>query len=67
MTCIAACQDVRKAQSLGFAFDSGIEIVEADVTKGTRYGSMTARLAENQRVPPGWHDPPALFDGAETL
>lgn len=29
-------QDVRKAQSLGFAFDSGITIVEGDVTKGAR-------------------------------
>lgn len=28
------CQDVRKAQSLGFALDDGISIVEADVTKG---------------------------------
>jgi len=31
----AGVRDVRKAQSLGFAFDNGIEIVEADVTKGT--------------------------------
>jgi hypothetical protein len=30
-------QDVRKAQSLGFAFDDGIELVEADVTKGSRW------------------------------
>jgi hypothetical protein len=29
-------QDVRKAQSLGFAFDSGITIVEADVTKDAK-------------------------------
>lgn len=29
-------QDVRKAQSLGFAFDSGITIVQADVTKGAK-------------------------------
>ena len=32
-----AAQDVRKAQSLGFAFDKGIEVVEGDVTKGARW------------------------------
>jgi hypothetical protein len=30
-------QDIRKAQSLGFAFDSGISIVEADVTKDVKW------------------------------
>jgi hypothetical protein len=30
-------QDVRKAQSLGFAFDAGISIVEADVTKDAKW------------------------------
>ena len=34
--CVVPTQDVRKAQSLGFAFDKGIEVVEGDVTKGTR-------------------------------
>eukprot|EP00879_Flechtneria_rotunda_P018227 GHRR01019122.1.p1 GENE.GHRR01019122.1~~GHRR01019122.1.p1 ORF type:complete len:321 (+),score=102.43 GHRR01019122.1:196-1158(+) len=29
----AGVRDIRKAQSLGFALDSGIEIIEADVTK----------------------------------
>ena len=31
-------QDVRKAQSLGFALDNGISIVEGDVAKGARWG-----------------------------
>jgi hypothetical protein len=36
--CVVCCaaQDVKKAQSLGFAFDKGIEVVEGDVTKGAR-------------------------------
>jgi hypothetical protein len=34
-------QDVRKAQSLGFAFDDGITIVEGDVTKGARYATAS--------------------------
>jgi hypothetical protein len=33
---LCAAQDVKKAQSLGFAFDKGIEVVEGDVTKGAR-------------------------------
>ncbi len=37
---VFATQDVKKAQSLGFAFDKGIEVVEGDVTKGARYALM---------------------------
>lgn len=44
----AGVRDVRKAQSLGFAFDAGISIVEADVTKDLK--SLEAAIGDAQAV-----------------
>ncbi|KAF6252548.1 pyridine nucleotide binding protein [Scenedesmus sp. NREL 46B-D3] len=44
----AGVRDARKAQSLGFALDSGISIVEADVTKDAR--SLEAAIGDAQAV-----------------